>query len=72
MRAIGEGAQLDAGSPAWLDYTALHFAAMYGHVQLARLLLEAGATAELPCRDGGTALHVAGSAAMLELLSEPR
>ena len=68
LRAIGEGADIDAGNPSWLDYTALHMAAMHGHVRVAKLLIEAGAVAGIPCRDGATAMHLAGSAEMLELL----
>lgn len=64
LRAIGEGGNLDAGHPGWLDYTPLHMAALHGHLEVARLLITAGATvASLAC-DGATPLHLAGSGAV--------
>eukprot|EP01047_Picozoa_sp_COSAG01_P048616 COSAG01_NODE_4750_length_4766_cov_16.850043_4_plen_197_part_00 len=64
LRAIGEGGKLDAGHPGWLDYTPLHMASLHGHLEVARLLITAGATvASLAC-DGATPLHLAGSGAV--------
>lgn len=41
--------------------TALHLAALYGHAECVRLLLEHGATASVPDEDGGLALHDAAA-----------
>ena len=70
LRAIAEGAALDRGNPGWLDYTALHMAALYGHLDIARLLLEAGAMLTVIGRDGARPLHLAASPAMAVLLAE--
>ena len=70
LRAIGEGAEVDVPHPGWLDYTPLHMAAMHGHLELARLLLYAGATVGSIAQDGAAPLHLAGSGAMAVLLAE--
>ena len=61
LRAIGEGGKLDAGHPGWLDYTPLHMASLHGHLEVAQLLITAGATvASLAC-DGATPAAEAAS-----------
>jgi tetratricopeptide (TPR) repeat protein len=50
LRALGEGAKMDWGNPGWLDYTALHMASLHGHIEIARLLLTAGANVSVVVR----------------------
>ena len=50
LRALGEGAKIDWGNPGWLDYTALHMASLHGHIEIARLLLTAGANVSVIVR----------------------
>lgn len=50
LRALGEGAKIDWGNPGWLDYTALHMASLHGHIEIARLLLTAGANVAVVVR----------------------
>ena len=50
LRALGEGAKIDWGNPGWLDYTALHMASLHGHIEIARLLLTAGANVSVVVR----------------------
>ena len=70
MRALGEGANINRGHPGWLDYTALHMASLHGHLDIARLLLNAGANISVLARDGARPLHIAASPAMAVLLAE--
>ena len=56
--------------------TALHFAALKGHLAIAKRLLEGGADWTLKAKDGRTALDrarlQAGNSEVVALLSEPR
>lgn len=54
-------------------FTPLHIACVYGHFELARLLIEAGAEIESKTKYGYTALHLAaqyGHKLIIELLLE--
>jgi len=66
-------ALLDAGCEADAQdadqWTALHFAAFFGHYTLVRLLLEAGYSVEKRTKDGQTPLHVAARAKSVQVVS---
>lgn len=54
-------------------FTPLHIACVYGHFELARLLIEAGADIEGKTKNGYTALHLAaqyGHRLIIDLLLE--
>ena len=54
-------------------FTPLHIACVYGHYELARLLLEAGADIEAKTKNGYMALHLAaqyGHQLIIDLLLE--
>lgn len=54
-------------------FTPLHIACVYGHFELARLLLEAGADIEAKTKNGYMALHLAaqyGHRLIIDLLLE--
>ena len=56
----------DRGKPR--DYSALHYAAEAGHLDCAKVLVEAGADKSTKSSQGRTALEVAKSAEMKALL----
>jgi peptidoglycan/LPS O-acetylase OafA/YrhL len=57
-RLLDGGADVNAPDPA-LGVTPLSYAAIFGRDDMVRLLLQRGADAKLPNRDGSTALHSA-------------
>ena len=57
---IGVGAQVDSRDTAtWYKWTALHHAAIDGHTAVVDVLLEGGATVDIPDWDHWTPLHYA-------------
>lgn len=55
------------------DFTPLHFAAVEGHIEIARVLLQAGATVDALSTSSSTPLHLAckqGNRGMVEVLVE--
>ncbi len=68
-RLLDEQPELVHSSYKW-GFTALHGAASEGHITMARLLLDKGATIDPPNDDGVTPLHLARDAPMIALLAE--
>ena len=70
---VTRGSQVDAHGTGWMTGTPLHSAASSDHVDVARVLLDAGASPDARQSGGWTPLHAAahnGSAAMVTLLLE--
>ncbi len=70
---VTRGSQVDAHGTGWMTGTPLHSAASSDHVDVARVLLDAGASPDERQSGGWTPLHAAahnGSAAMVALLLE--
>ncbi|XP_049769607.1 ankyrin repeat and protein kinase domain-containing protein 1-like isoform X1 [Schistocerca cancellata] len=74
LRALlAAGADVRARDEAWQGWTALHWTADRGHVEAARLLLEAGAEVRARTRQDSTVLHLAassGHAAVVQLFTD--
>jgi hypothetical protein len=66
-RLLAAGTAVNAKQPG-SGSTPLNTAVLFGHVALARLLLEKGADVSLANKDGNTALHIAAFFANLELV----
>ena len=70
---VTRGSQVDAHGTGWMTGTPLHSAASSDHVDVARVLLDAGASPDERQAGGWTLLHAAahnGSAAMVAMLLE--
>ena len=64
---LQSGVDVDAKNDDWPDQNALHFAAKYGHAEVARLLLSAGADVTATDGDNLTALHYAAKVGSIEI-----
>ncbi|KOO28071.1 ankyrin repeat domain-containing protein 39, partial [Chrysochromulina tobinii] len=74
-RLIERGGNVNWRNPADDGWSALHYAAINGHLAIAKRLLEGGADATLRTKGGETAIDFArkeGKSEVVALLSEPR
>ncbi|KOO33566.1 ankyrin repeat-containing protein [Chrysochromulina tobinii] len=74
VRLLLEAEAIEVNAKNIYDYTALHQAAYYGRLAIAKRLLEGGADPTLRTRSGETAINIArrqGKSEVVALLSEP-